>query len=114
MNEDRTLVIAGLVATLLALIPAAGVLWEVLHVPWNKGPLRLLGRVLLSKSAVIVAVLFLSATGASLAVGGYGRPGWFELLRLLVFSLVIPILWAQWYIYRKARLGGLPDEQTMH
>jgi hypothetical protein len=101
------LLLLGTVLLVLAAIPAVGVLWEVGHVPWNRGPFRKLGRVIFSKAAVIGTVLTFNTIGASLLVFGWGRPLWFEILRTVVFGLIVPVLWAQWAVYRRIRKHGL-------
>jgi protein-S-isoprenylcysteine O-methyltransferase Ste14 len=102
----------GTLLLILAVIPAYGVLWELHQVPWNKGPYRKLGRVLFSKSAVIVLILTLSTVGAILLIFGHGRPLWYEVIRLCAFALIIPVLYWQWYVYRRTRLAGLAEPAT--
>lgn len=115
IRNDSPLLLTGTLFLVLAVIPALGVLYEVSRVPWNQGPLKGLGRVLFSKAAVLAALLVFSLIGASLVILGLGRPTWFEVLRLVTFALIVPILFAQWYVYRRIRLTGeIPETLFEH
>ena len=108
MNTELLLWSSAVLA--LAVVPAYGVLWEIHRSPWNKGPYRRIGRVLFSKSAIIALVLTFSLIAGLLVLVGVGRPLWFEIVRLVTFSLIVPVLWWQWYTYRQTRKGGHSEE----
>lgn len=113
-NETtRTALVAiGTVFLALALIPAHGILLEFSRVPWRTSAL---GRVLRGKSESIAVILDLSVVAAILLLGGFGRPLWFEALRILALGYVALQLWRQWRAYRaivRSRPITHPEETT--
>jgi membrane protein implicated in regulation of membrane protease activity len=89
---------------LLLSLPAAwGVLYELSRTDWLHGPNRRVGKVLFSKSSIIAMTLTLTAIGSTFLLFGWDRPLWFEILRLTVFVSIVPVLYWQWWAYRKER-----------
>lgn len=91
------LALLGTVLLVVAIIPAHGILLAWRRVPWQRSEL---GKVLFGKSLTIAIVLDLALIGGVLYLAGYGRPLWFEVLRLCAFAAVSVALWKQWGAYR--------------
>jgi hypothetical protein len=96
VTESWGLLIVGSALLLMSAIPANGVVAEFLRVPWQESPL---GRVLFAKALSLALVLDLSLIGSVLLIFDFGRPVWFEILRLIVFTGVSISLWFQWRTY---------------
>lgn len=113
MTVTWWLQLVGTLLVLAAAVPANGVAAEFRRVPWA---LSDLGKVLFSKALVIALVLDLSLVSGLLLLFGFGRPLWFELLRLVVFGGVVVVLWAQWRTYRLilAEHTGRPADNGRH
>lgn len=106
--------VIGLVILLFAAWPANGI-WRLLgRVPWSRS---IVGRVLFSKAMMIALVLDLAVLAAVLRLLEVGRPVWFEILRLVMFTGVGVTLWWQRDVFRKIATEPHPSpsrEERQH
>jgi hypothetical protein len=105
---DHWLDLVGTVLVAAAAWPANGIWYTLGSVPWRDTEM---GKVLFSKAMMIALVLDFTLLASLLRLTGWGRPTWFEALRLVLFLGVTITLWWQRDVFRRTAAAPLDEKE---